>query len=398
MAPKRAMRRPGARPPPRLRRPAHADEEPALPRRERQLHELTMGQLKGLNCILLKDAVYYGRPVQVFTNAEEVIALEPVPDELARLREAAQEDPNQAGQKPPKDSKKRKKEDKKDKREVDGRKELVEDLEEEEPGQKSLEALYNGTGLDPDAKRRGKVLRRARRLAKGKKKKKKKRDDDSSSENSSTGSSSSSTSGGQGGLFTSEKKVKQVWRRFPGSLTAVAVGETKNRLLTATGSLWNENRRSLPPLFCQYARQHLLPNMAPAMGQEVISVSMALDLLLEGRPSACADISAQRLKALEGLSRGFDWSMTRQYELVRVDQPGIADEAESYQAAKSAKEEEKLRSLMNKPPTARAPETGGKGKKGREGKGSGKYKGEDSGKGKSDGKRDNKEETWQKKK
>lgn len=94
--------------------------------------------------------------------------------------------------------------------------------------------------------------------------------------------------------------------------------------------------------------------------------------------------------------------MTRQYELVRIDQQGIADEAETFQAAKHAREEERLRSLMGKGAGGRGLETigGGAGKgqrKGKEPKGGGKQKGDDHGKGKSEGKKDDRNE-WQKKK
>lgn len=485
MAPKRALRRPAAAKA-RLARPAAAIPRPPAAAAVKQLHELDLMRLQGLQCIYLKDALYYGRAIEVcgtpkglrmeegeyymqmkilgtkddvllrsltgksdrlvdvhicgpgcaaaltgefvlhgksyevskdkeawFTNVEEVVVVEPGPDELARLRAAArlEEEPADEGRPPggetPK-GKKRKKEKtkrktenkaKKDEREKEGKAAVEDESEEEEIGKKSLEAMYEGTGLDPSAKRRKSFLKKARRLAKGKKKKKKKNDSDS--ESSSSDSTSSTSSGGQGGLFTSEKKVKQVWRKYPGALTAVAVSETKSRLLTSAGNLWSEDRKSLPPLFCQYARQNLLPHMAPAMGQEVISISTALDLLLEGRPSASADILSQRLKALEGLSRGSHWSMTRQFELVRIDQPGIADEAEAYQAAKYAKEEEKIRSLMSRSPGGKGGDTGtggsGKGKRGKEGKGSGKYKGDDSGKGKGGTKRDDKNESWQKK-
>jgi len=52
-------------------------------------------------------------------------------------------------------------------------------------GQKSLEAVYKDTGMDPNPKRRGRLMKKARSLlAKGKKKKKKAKGSSSKSDSS----------------------------------------------------------------------------------------------------------------------------------------------------------------------------------------------------------------------
>lgn len=343
-----------------------------------------------------------------FTNIEMVVPVEPGPDELAALRQEAENPPPRGGEKDKSPKAKRKKEkkeegkpsktQKKEKKEED----LVSAGEEDddEPGRKKLSHLYAGTGLDPNVKVRKKILRRAKRLGKGKRKKKKKKHSSSSSGSSSdSGSSDSEDEASMEGLFEPSKKLDQIWRKFPGTLTAQAVMEAKQRLLTTSGHLWSEDRKSLPPVFTAYARQTLLSGMGPAMGQETLSCCQTLDLLLQGKPASAADLVAQRIKSLESASRGSHWSVGRQMELVRMDTSGIAEDSEALAAARRAREEDKLKSLMSKPGGGKgaegAPSYGGKGKKGRDGKGLGKAKSEESGKSKGgDGK---KEEPWRKK-
>eukprot|EP00438_Fugacium_kawagutii_P022971 Skav217639 [mRNA] locus=scaffold73:30129:32516:- [translate_table: standard] len=146
------------------------------------------------------------------------------------------------------------------------------------------------------------------------------------------------------GLFESERKLQVLWKRYPGTLAATAVGEAKSRLLTGAGTMWMEDRQSLPPLFTHYARQSLIPSMSPPMGQEALTICHGLDLLLQGKPASCADLLAQRAKSLETVARGGHWSVGRQLELIRIDTGGIAEDTENLDAARRAKEEERLRS------------------------------------------------------
>jgi len=113
-----------------------------------------------------------------------------------------------------------------------------------------------------------------------------------------------------------------------------------------------------------------------------------------GKPAWAADVLAQRLKALESLSRGTHWTIARQLELIRSDPQSITGEGEGMDAAKAAKEEEKLRSSLSRTGDLRS---GIKGKKGKDSKGTGKGGNDDGGRGKGGaGKRESKGE-WQKK-
>ena len=128
--------------------------------------------------------------------------------------------------------------------------------EELEIGQKSLEAVYGQTGLDPapETTEEG-VGVGQRNLGKAKNKKKKKK---SSSGSESSGSSTSSSSGGSSddedsGIFGEDTKLMKIWRRCPGALIAGAVREARQGLLTQSGTLWNVNQGELPPILTQYA-------------------------------------------------------------------------------------------------------------------------------------------------
>ena len=78
------------------------------------------------------------------------------------------------------------------------------------------------------------------------------------------------------------------------------------------------------------------------MLQEAVTIAACLDGLLMGKAAWAADVLAQRLKALESLSRGTHWTIARQLELIRSDPQSITGQGEGLDAAKAAREEEKL--------------------------------------------------------
>ena len=275
--------------------------------------------------------------------------------------------------------------------------------EEKDVGQKSLEAVFRDTGMDPNPKRRSKILKRARKLAKkGKKGKKKKEKGTSSSSGGATSSSSSSSSleVGESGIFEDEKKLRTVWLKCPGALSSRSIQEIKRSLLTASGMAWEMNKNALPPIYLHYGRQVVMPGMGASLQQEVVTVCMTLDLLAQGKVAAAMDVMNQRLKSLESLGRGAHWSMCRQYELVKTEDGGMTESQEKLAAARQAREEERLRSLMMRAPTGKGGDfsQGGKSRKGKDSKGGGKNQPHDAGKNR--GGQGGKEESktpWQKK-
>ncbi len=92
-------------------------------------------------------------------------------------------------------------------------------------GQKELEAVFGGTGLDPSPAMRRRVRRKARKAARRSSKK-------SSSSSRSSSSSTEDSEVSQEGLFPETKKVKGMAKRSPGALSNQAVEEMKESLLT----------------------------------------------------------------------------------------------------------------------------------------------------------------------
>eukprot|EP00435_Cladocopium_sp_Y103_P007671 s4239_g2.t1 len=338
-----------------------------------------------------------------FTNLVKVAgADEAGEDELAVLRADAERQKKEAedkGEVSPKEKKAKKR--KKEKREAapPQRKEITKAEESSESldrdlGRKDLSALFSGTGLDPNPKSRRKILKKARKLGRGKKKKKKRSTSSSSTSGGGSSGSGSSSRGLSGGLFNSERKMKRIWKKHPGSLAATALLEARESLITASGLLFDTEQHGLPPLTTQFVRQHLAQGMSPPMLQEALTISTCLDGLLKGQPAWTADILAQRLKSLESASRGTHWSISRQLELVRSDPQSMMGDEEGLLAARAAREEQRLRSSLGQGGDGRGTS---KGKKGKDTKGAGKTGADDNNRGKGGGgKRESKTE-WQKK-
>lgn len=104
---------------------------------------------------------------------------------------------------------------------------------------KSLEALFLGTGLDPDPKNRKRLLRKVKQKLKKAK--------DSSSSSSSTSSEDSSEV--QEGLLQDRSKVHRIASMAPGVLAAQGIGNMQQYLVRVTGSGWEEGGSQLPPSY-----------------------------------------------------------------------------------------------------------------------------------------------------
>lgn len=331
------------------------------------------------------------------TNLQEVRSDEVRLDEMRDLR---LEQERMEKEKDDRDRRAEKKEDKKKRKETrdEGRtsKSPRKEDEELEVGQKGLEDVFKDTGMDPNPKRRAKVLKKARQVAKKGKKGKKKKEKASSSSSkvsSSTSSSSSEMEVGETGIFEDDKRLTAVWRKCPGALSARSIQEIKRNLLTAAGTTWDMNKTALPPVYTQYCRQVVMPGMGASLQQEVVTVAQCLDHLAQGRVAACMDILNQRLKSLEALGKGGHWTLC-------PEEGGMTEEQEKISAARQAREEERLRNLMSKPPGGKGTEypQGGKTRKGKDSKGSGKGQPGESGKNRGgQGGKDESKAAWQKK-
>ena len=192
-------------------------------------------------------------------------------DELAVLRDLAMERGKGRGDlKPPKadavegkekaleveDKKKGKKKKKRERlvgKEFDEQLAKKEETEELERGQKSARALFGHTCLDPNVPRRRRLMKRARKISKQKGKKRKR--SESSSSDSSSGSSSGTNEGSEedGPLFEETRRIRRLSERCPGALTAQAIENVREHLLSSRGELHSVSRDQLSPLFSMYA-------------------------------------------------------------------------------------------------------------------------------------------------
>ena len=156
---------------------------------------------------------------------------------------------------------------------------------------KELQAVFGGTGIDPDPKFR------RRFTAKAAKRVKKRWKDTSSSSSSRTKSEASSEKSVE--LFAEEQKIRRMGRAAPGALTCAAFRNIQHSLLTGTGGVWNPEEGVIPPIACQYYRQCMQQRLQGGQAREALTVAWTLDLLLQGRVSEACDTLSQRLKSLE---------------------------------------------------------------------------------------------------
>lgn len=338
------------------------------------------------------------------TNLQSVRVEEKETDEMAELRkEQARMMGEVQGKRKKENRKERKRKRREESEEGRERRSPKKDEEELEPGQKPLSWLFSDTGMDPNPKKRGKILEKARKIAKRGKKRKKKGKSSSGSASSSPSTSSSSSMGGDAeeGWFDDEMRLHSIWRKYPGALTAKSLHEIRRHLLTSAGTVWQLEKGVLPPLYTQYGRQVVIPSMGPSLQQETLTLCQSLDYLAMGKVAGAMDILNQRLKSVVALSKGAHWSLGRNYELVTMEDRGFAEEGEFLTAAKKAREDEKIKGLMARPSGGKGSDysQGGKTRKGKEGKSAGKGQPTDGSKGKGGG--SNREEAgktpWSKK-
>ena len=245
-------------------------------------------------------------------------------------------------------------------------------------GTKTLEAVFGGTGLDPEPAQRRRFRRRARRIAK-----KKGHKGTSSSSGSSTSEDSESTTVAGSHLFGEEVRVKRVWKRSPGSLTLSTLEMMQQAVVTQSGQPWDLDRSSVPPIFTQYWRLALQSRMGGAMGRESQTLCYLQDLLLQGKIAAACDVVPQRLTGLEQIAAGGHFSVAQRQELVPVETSLMTSPTEALEAAKLHREDLKARSSAARPWDRKSDwdkkdDLKGKGKS-KEQKGKGKGKGEQQG-------------------
>ena len=209
-------------------------------------------------------------------------------------------------------------------------------------GTKSLAEVFSTTGLDPDPEVRRKALRRAKKIAK-----KKGRRSSSSTSSRSSEASSVTGEGGASEIFGQEVRVKSIWLRIPGALTAATLQQMQSSLVKQTGQPWELDKKALPPIFTQYWKAVLDGKSTRPMSRELHTLGFIVDLLLQGRAAAACDVATQRMKSLEQVAGGGDFRVAQRQELVPLDHQTMSSATETLEASRLQREEVKARSAAS---------------------------------------------------
>ena len=192
-------------------------------------------------------------------------------------------------------------------------------------------------------------MKKARRVSK-KKEKKKKRSESSESGSSSSSSTEDKTGSEEDGpLFEETRRVRKLSERCPGALTSQALDNVREHLLSSRGELHSMSKDQLSPLFSMYVHQHLQSLASPVLWQEILTVAQVSDLLLRRKVAAALDMLVQRAKSLESTLRGGHYSVSRQLELVNSERVRMAEPAEQMEAARSARDDFRNRTVGSRP-------------------------------------------------
>ena len=202
-----------------------------------------------------------------------------------------------------------------------------------------LKDIFARTGVDPDPQTRKVLMRKARKIRRGKRRKKGSRSrsrgrEEPDSDSSTTSSSLAEELIGSSELFEAERRVLQIWKRVPGALSCGVLQDMRQSLMTAERFLSSSSEGSLPPVASQYYRQHLQSQVGPVMGREMQHWCLAVDLMLRGRPAAALDVASQRIKSLEQIARGVQSDVARRLELVGPEKASLVTTHEASEAGK----------------------------------------------------------------
>ena len=153
---------------------------------------------------------------------------------------------------------------------------------------KTLDALYLGTGLDPNYK---------------------------SSEESTTDLEDDT-------LLHDRSKVHCIAEVGPGILAAQSVENTKKYLTQPAGSGWELDSKSIPALLSLCNRTYLAPRLTGGVARECTTLAHVADLPLQARPAEAVDAILQRMKSIEMVANGTAWATGNGAEVGDCAAPG----------------------------------------------------------------------------
>lgn len=228
---------------------------------------------------------------------------------------------------------------------------------------KTLKALYEGTGMDPNVSHRKKLTKRVRKALK--------RNRDSSSSGTSTTSTSSTDMEGDT-LLSDRSKVHRIASLGPGVLAAQSVTQMRQFLTQVANTGWEEDGKTLPPILGLYNRMYMSSRLTGGVAREFTTLAWVGDLLLQARAAEALDAVCQRMKSIEMTSNGTAWSTSQKLELVPPAEATMSSRQEAQIAKKEARLDQDIKGGMSSGEKGRpkGKEKGGKGKE----KGKGKAK------------------------
>ena len=142
---------------------------------------------------------------------------------------------------------------------------------------------------------------------------------------------------GQTKLFSEGREVEEIFHKCPGTLANSWVEDSQEYLVTAQGHQMNVTAGKVPPIATLYFRSQVAAKVSPPM-----TLSSIVGKLLGGHAAMAMDIAMQRMKALEAMSQGIHFSVTNQFELIKLEKSMSASASKTQLAAKQAREEEKI--------------------------------------------------------
>eukprot|EP00438_Fugacium_kawagutii_P032848 Skav216107 [mRNA] locus=scaffold1946:40388:59628:+ [translate_table: standard] len=163
---------------------------------------------------------------------------------------------------------------------------------------KDLEAIYGGTGMDPDQKKRKRIARRVKKaLRKGK----------TTSSSSGSSSESSLEEEKEEILLEDRNKVHRIAQLCPGLLSSLGIEAMRPFLLQLGSTGWETEGSQIPPLLSLYYRTYMCNRLSGGVQREFATLAWLSDLMVQGRIAEALDTAIQRMKAIELVSKGESW-------------------------------------------------------------------------------------------
>lgn len=178
--------------------------------------------------------------------------------------------------------------------------------------------MFAHSGLDPMKKARNRQRRKAQRYAQRHRSKK----EDSKSSSSGDGAGLKGQT-----IFGEHQRVRAVALNFPGVLSAQAIEDMQELILTEAGQQTSQHEGWVPTLL-RYYRQMLSRKVSGPMNRELHTLCTVGDLILRGLLPDAMDTLIQRVKSLEAQASGLAWTSAQRLELLASETATLSSRQE----------------------------------------------------------------------